>query len=116
MGTNKHPLFFLNFLKRNTVRGKENPLLEEDEEENETSAKYEQGKSFKSESLISIKNLSKSFGEKEVIKNLKMKFYPSEIFCLLGHNGAGKSTTINLLTGLLRPNEGEIDILGLNYR
>ena len=63
-----------------------------------------------------MSNISKSFGEKKVITDLKMNFYPSEIFCLLGHNGAGKSTTINLLTGLLKANAGEIEILGMNYR
>ena len=33
----------------------------------------------------------------------------------MGHNGAGKSTTINMLTGILNPDEGDIDIFGLNY-
>jgi ABC-type multidrug transport system ATPase subunit len=53
-------------------------------------------------------NVSKYFGEKKVIDNLSINFYESEIFCLLGHNGAGKSTTINLLTGLLSSNSGII--------
>lgn len=34
---------------------------------------------------------------------------------MLGHNGAGKSTTINMLTGILNPDQGDIDIFGLNY-
>lgn len=34
---------------------------------------------------------------------------------MLGHNGAGKSTTINLLTGLLTPTEGSVEIMGMNY-
>ena len=48
-----------------------------------------------------MKNIVKKFGEKTVINDLSVNFYGGEIFCLLGHNGAGKSTTINLLTGLL---------------
>ena len=59
--------------------------------------------------------MSKSFKDNKVINNLSLNFYSSEIFCLLGHNGAGKSTTINLLTGLLTPNEGSVEILGMNY-
>ena len=57
----------------------------------------------------------KSFGKKKVIDDLSVNFYGGEIFCLLGHNGAGKSTTINLLTGLLQATSGNIDILGLSY-
>jgi ATP-binding cassette, subfamily A (ABC1), member 3 len=59
--------------------------------------------------------VSKNFGAKKVIDDLSVNFYGGEIFCLLGHNGAGKSTTINLLTGLLEASQGEIDILGLSY-
>lgn len=50
-----------------------------------------------------------------MINDLSVNFYGGEIFCLLGHNGAGKSTTINLLTGLLGVTSGDIDILGLSY-
>ena len=34
---------------------------------------------------------------------------------MLGHNGAGKSTTINLLTGMLKPTNGNIELIGMNY-
>lgn len=59
--------------------------------------------------------VNKSFKDHKVIDDLDINFYPGEIFCLLGHNGAGKSTTINLLTGLLTPSSGRISIMGMQY-
>jgi ABC-type multidrug transport system ATPase subunit len=67
------------------------------------------------EPLIKMKEVVKEFGEQRAVDGLTINFHGGEIFCLLGHNGAGKSTTINLLTGLLRPNSGKIDVLGLKY-
>lgn len=40
--------------------------------------------------------------------------YENEIFALLGHNGAGKSTTISMLTGLIQPSSGSTEIYGLD--
>jgi ATP-binding cassette, subfamily A (ABC1), member 3 len=65
--------------------------------------------------IARILNVSKSFKDHKVIDNLSLNFYESEIFCLLGHNGAGKSTTINLLTGLLSSNSGAIEIMGRTF-
>ena len=56
--------------------------------------------------MIEMKNVIKTYDEKEVVSNVTMNFYSDEIFCLLGHNGAGKSTAINLLTGILQPKSG----------
>ncbi len=41
------------------------------------------------------------------VKDLNVKMYTGQIFALLGHNGAGKTTVISMLTGLLSPTEGE---------
>lgn len=62
-----------------------------------------------------MRGVVKEFGEQRAVDGLTVNFHGGEIFCLLGHNGAGKSTTINLLTGLLKPTEGNIKILGLKY-
>jgi ATP-binding cassette subfamily A (ABC1) protein 3 len=78
------------------------------EGENESSAKYEQQTVRTTAPLAKMTNVTKIFGSQTVIDNLTLNFYKSEIFCLLGHNGAGKSTTINLLTGLLSSNLGDI--------
>ncbi len=53
-------------------------------------------------------NLSKSFGKNKVLRKITLNFKKGEIHCLLGHNGAGKSTFINLLIGNLIPNSGEM--------
>ncbi|MCD6219297.1 ATP-binding cassette domain-containing protein, partial [Candidatus Calescamantes bacterium] len=58
--------------------------------------------------MIEIKNLTKKFGDVVAVRNLDLKVKKGELFVLLGPNGAGKTTTIKLITGLLRPTEGEI--------
>lgn len=55
---------------------------------------------------ISVKNLTKRFKEKTAVNNLSLKFFEGQITALLGHNGAGKSTTINVLTGIYAPTTG----------
>lgn len=62
---------------------------------------------------IQIKNLSKTFDNKTVaVQNLNLDLYPNQITVLLGHNGAGKSTTMSILTGLIRPTSGTATING----
>lgn len=62
-----------------------------------------------------MSNVNKIFGKLKAIDHLTINLYESEIFCLLGHNGAGKSTTINLLTGMIQPTSGLVEILGMKY-
>ena len=65
---------------------------------------------------IIAENLEKSFGERKVLKGLSLEVEKGEVFGLLGHNGAGKSTTIDLLLGLKEPDKGSSSILGMNNR
>ncbi|MCX2826678.1 ABC transporter ATP-binding protein [Bacillus pseudomycoides] len=65
---------------------------------------------------LEIKNLTKKFGDFIAVDNMSLAIKEGEIFGFLGSNGAGKSTTINMIAGLLRSNEGEISILGKNTK
>lgn len=60
--------------------------------------------------IISIHNLSKSYGKLQAVKNISLNVYEGELFAFLGPNGAGKSTTINILSTLLEKDAGEIEI------
>ncbi|MED4227209.1 ABC transporter ATP-binding protein [Neobacillus cucumis] len=64
--------------------------------------------------VLEIKNLTKKFGDFIAVDNMSLAIQEGEIFGFLGSNGAGKSTTINMISGLLRNNSGEIHILGKN--
>ncbi len=64
--------------------------------------------------LIQIRNLSKSYGAKQVLKNLTLDIYPGQVIGYIGPNGAGKSTTVKILTGLIPDFEGEVIIGGIN--
>lgn len=66
------------------------------------------------EQCIQVKNLTKSFSGKKVINELAFEVNKGEVFALLGHNGAGKSTTIDLILGLKNPDEGNTTILGMD--
>lgn len=58
------------------------------------------------EIYISAKNLTKFFGSRKVVDDLSFEVRRGEVFALLGHNGAGKSTTIDMLLGLKKPDGG----------
>ncbi|CAD8049591.1 unnamed protein product [Paramecium primaurelia] len=60
---------------------------------------------------VSIKNLTKKFGEFKAVDNLTIQLYEQQILCLQGHNGAGKTTTINMLTGMIQKTKGTIILM-----
>lgn len=64
------------------------------------------------ENIITVKNLSKSFKETQVLNSISFEVNKGEILCFLGTNGAGKSTTINILTAALESDSGEITYKG----
>ena len=66
------------------------------------------------ESSVSVKNLTKSFSGRRVVDDLFFDVQKGEVFALLGHNGAGKSTTIDLILGLKAPDGGSAKILGMD--
>ena len=66
------------------------------------------------EPSVSVKNLTKRFGGRAVVDDLSFDVKKGEVFALLGHNGAGKSTTIDLILGLKQPDGGEARILGMD--
>ena len=65
-------------------------------------------------SLVSVNNLSKNFSSIEAVKEISFSINESEILGLLGPNGCGKTTTIGMMLGLLKPTSGEVIINGLN--
>ena len=66
------------------------------------------------EPVISAKGLSKAFAGRRVVDGLSLEVQRGEVFGLLGHNGAGKSTTIDLILGLKQPDAGEARLLGMD--
>ncbi len=62
--------------------------------------------------LLELKNVSKSYGPKKVLKNINLSIEEGKIVGLLGPNGSGKSTMIKLINDLLVPDSGEILIKG----
>lgn len=60
--------------------------------------------------LIRTKNLIKTFGNKTVIDHLNLEVEEGKLLAYIGTNGAGKSTTMKMLTGLLKPTSGEIEL------
>jgi phospholipid/cholesterol/gamma-HCH transport system ATP-binding protein len=63
--------------------------------------------------VVAIRNLSKSFGGRAVLKNLTVDLFEGENLVVIGRSGAGKSVLIKCLVGLIEPDEGTINVLGL---
>ncbi|CAL2108316.1 ABC transporter ATP-binding protein [Tenacibaculum sp. 190524A02b] len=64
--------------------------------------------------MITTKNITKKYGDFTAVNNLSLQVNQGEILCLLGANGAGKSTTINMLLNFTQPTSGTAEINGLN--
>ena len=64
------------------------------------------------ENLVEVKKLKKNYGIKEAVKDVSFNIKKNEILGLLGPNGSGKTTTIGMMLGLLKPTAGEIIIDG----
>lgn len=62
--------------------------------------------------VASVRDLYKSFGDREVLKGVNLDLYESENLVILGRSGTGKSVLIKCMVGLIRPDSGSINVLG----
>jgi phospholipid/cholesterol/gamma-HCH transport system ATP-binding protein len=62
--------------------------------------------------VIRVDNVSKSFGDLHVLRNVDLQLFNGENLVVLGRSGTGKSVLIKLISGLLKPDEGDIHVLG----
>src|SRR3954447_1210532 len=60
---------------------------------------------------IELKDVSKSFGKKEVLHNVNLSVEPGQIYGLIGPSGSGKTTLVKLIVGMDRPSTGNISVL-----
>ncbi|KAL4432497.1 hypothetical protein ABPG74_013351 [Tetrahymena malaccensis] len=120
-GQRKHWLFFIGCKLRNQNSKKQQTRVSADQGQefnlNETvdiSLQNQEGQ----KKTIKIENLSKEFKTEGVLKRavdqINLQMYSGQVFSFLGHNGAGKSTTISMLTGMIPPTSGTAYIKGLD--
>ena len=65
---------------------------------------------------LEVQNITKSFGDKEILHGISFEVNSGRAMGFLGRNGAGKSTTIRILLDLLRPTSGTVEVLGVSPR
>ncbi|OYD09920.1 ABC transporter ATP-binding protein [Paludifilum halophilum] len=66
--------------------------------------------------VLSVEDLSKQIGKREIVRDIRFEVGQGEIFGFLGPNGAGKTTTIRMLVGLIRPTRGKVNIAGYDLK
>lgn len=64
--------------------------------------------------VITLRGVTKSFGAHKAVNNISLEVPKGAVFGFLGANGAGKSTTINMLVNFLRPSDGSVKVFGLD--
>ena len=64
--------------------------------------------------MLNIEHLTKTYGEKKAVDDLSLQILPGEIFGFIGHNGAGKSTTLKCAVGILHFDAGAVTVCGKN--
>jgi phospholipid/cholesterol/gamma-HCH transport system ATP-binding protein len=82
---------------------------------NDTSEKYHKhspGNIDRNNVVVSLRNIKKAFGSLEVLKGIDLDIFAGENVVVLGRSGSGKSVLIKIITGLLRPDEGTVQVLG----
>ena len=62
--------------------------------------------------MINISNLHFSYKQKAVFSNAQLRFQPGQVYGLLGSNGAGKSSLLRIIAGLLKPGQGQVEVNG----
>ena len=67
-----------------------------------------------SQPIIEFENISLSYGNRLILDNISFKINSGQIFGMLGPNGVGKSTIFNIITGLIKPQNGKIKISGID--
>ncbi len=63
---------------------------------------------------VRMRGVSKAYGSTTAVSGLDLEVHPAEVFALLGPNGAGKTTTVEMCEGFVRPDDGTIEVLGLD--
>jgi len=79
-------------------------------------AKAESSDLTKSEVAVNVQGLTKRYPKLVAVDNLQLEINKGEIFGLLGPNGSGKTTIVNMITGLIREDSGSIEVLGLDAK
>ena len=62
--------------------------------------------------MLSVKGVSRSYGQVRAVEDISFDVHEGEVLCLVGDNGAGKSTVVKMIAGLVTPNGGDIEFRG----
>ncbi len=65
--------------------------------------------------MLEVKNITKFFGTKEVLRNISFEVSKGKIFGIIGPNGAGKTTALRIILGILSPTEGKVLFEGKEF-
>ncbi|XP_061579710.1 glucosylceramide transporter ABCA12 [Cololabis saira] len=95
------------------IMQKSQPVFSEDKGKGKSALSYNAGEDLSALPVgVALHGLTKVYGDQAAIQNLNISFYEGHVTSLLGHNGAGKTTAMSLLTGLYAPSSGTIEVYG----